>query len=85
MQEITEIRAIRHELKYSLSEMAQELKLSKSTLQGYDENRSPTPPHTLEMAHAALQRVREFDKRYIKGGELDQIMANVPYFMSEGA
>jgi transcriptional regulator with XRE-family HTH domain len=79
----TELAIIREELKYSMSEMAQELKISKSVYQGYETNRRATPPHTLEMAFAALQRVREFDKRYAPGGELDQIMADVPLFMSD--
>lgn len=74
---------IRTELKYSMSEMAQELCLKKATYQCYENATRETPPHVLADATAALQRVREWDKRYIKGGELDRVMANVPMFASE--
>lgn len=77
------LKEIREELKYSMSEMAQELQISKSTFQGYENGTRPTPPHTLEMAFAALQRSKDWAKRYEPGGELDQIMADVPMFMSE--
>jgi DNA-binding XRE family transcriptional regulator len=78
--QLSEIRA---ELKYSMSEMAQELQISKSVFQGHESGRRITPPHTLEMAFAALQRVKEWQKRYEPGGELDQIISKVPLFMSE--
>ena len=77
------LKQIRSELHYSMSEMAQELQISKSAVQGYENGTRPTPPHTLEMAFAALQRNKEFNKRYEPGGKLDQIMADVPVFMSE--
>lgn len=80
---MSDLKTIREELHYSMSEMAQELKISKSAVQGYETGRRPTPPHTLEMAFAALQRSNDWAKRYVPGGELDQIMADVPMFMGE--
>lgn len=79
------LKEIRDEMKYSMSEMAQELCISKSVYQGYETGRRGTPPHTLEMAVSALQRVKEFDQRYAPGGILDQIMTDVPMFLSDPA
>ena len=78
-----QLREIRTELKYSMSEMAEELQISKSVYQGYETGRRATPPHTLEMAAAALQRSGEWNKRYERGGQYDQIMADVPMFLGE--
>ena len=80
MQTLAQIRS---ELKYSMAEMAQELALKKATYQSYETLRTQTPPHVLADAIAALQRVREWDKRYLKGGEADKYYASVPMFLSE--
>ena len=63
------LKEIREQLRYSMQDMADELQISKSVYQGYETGRRKTPPQTLESAHTALARVKEFDKRYKKGGE----------------
>lgn len=82
-----QLKEIREEMHYSMSEMSEELRISKSTYQGYESGRRATPPHTMESAFAALQRVKKWDVEWAKkckpGGILDQIMEKVPYFMSE--
>lgn len=77
------LREIREEMKYSMSEMAQELLLKKATYQGYEEGKRAIPPHTLEMAFQALQRDRDWSKRYIPGGELDIYFQDVPHFQGD--
>jgi len=79
----TELKAIREQLGYSMSERAEELQISKPTYQGYESGRRTTPPLTLGMALMALGRVAEWEKRYLPGGECDQIMADVPIFLGE--
>lgn len=74
---------IRSQLKYSMSEMAEELVISKSTYQGYETGRRHVPALTLSMAFDALQRVKAFDKRYQPGGEFDKYIREIPMFMSE--
>jgi len=79
----TELKAIREQLGYSMSEMAEELQIGKPTYQGYESGRRATPPLTLGMALMALGRVVDWEKRYLPGGVCDQIMAEVPMFMGE--
>jgi len=79
----TELKAIREQLGYSMSEMAEELQIKKGTLQGYESGRRATPPLTLGMALVALGKVVDWEKRYLPGGECDQIMADVPMFLGE--
>lgn len=58
----TKIRKIREHLGYDYQDMADELKLNKSTYQGYDQGRRSTPNHVLEAARVARKRVDNFMK-----------------------
>jgi transcriptional regulator with XRE-family HTH domain len=80
---VSDLKEIRDQLHYSMSEMAEELQISKSVYQGYESGRRSAPPHTLEMAFAALQRNQEHKTRYEPGAEMDVFYQSVPKFMGE--
>lgn len=63
--------------------MAEALNISKSTYQSYDEGRRATPQHIIQLAQCTLDRSLAHSQRYQPGGELDQIITNVPMFLSD--
>lgn len=54
------MRTIRVEMGYSMQEFAELLGLKKSTYQGYESGRRPTPSHVMRAARDAQSRERRF-------------------------
>ena len=63
------LKAIREEMKFSYAEMADMVGLKRATYQGYETGRRATPPHVIAEAEAALQRHKDWPKRYDLDGE----------------
>jgi predicted transcriptional regulator len=75
-QTVCTLKAIREQLKWSFAEMAESLKLSRSTYQCYDEGTRATPPDVLLLAQEtlkkSLQHSVEIKKRYRPGGPAEK-------------
>ena len=59
---------------YTVRDMADELLLPHTTYHGYESGYRPCPDYILCIAKDAHKRVQNFSKRYMPGGEFDQLL-----------